>query len=160
MKCMWFKFLISAVFLLISHSVVAVNYTLNNDDDTLMGEIITVTSRYEDTLLDIARANGLGYSEIKLLNPGLDTWIPGEGSHVKLPLHFILPDTVKEGIILNIPEMRLYSYSSKADGSKDVVTYPIGIGKEGWNTPYKKTSIIEKKEKSKLASTQINSSGA
>lgn len=125
----------------------ATNYTLNNEDDTLLGGIRTVVSRYEDTLLDIARANGLGYSEIKLLNPELDTWLPGEGSEVKLPTHFILPQTVKEGIILNIPEMRLYAYSKvKADGTREVTTYPIGIGKEGWDTPYAKTRIIEKKK--------------
>jgi L,D-transpeptidase ErfK/SrfK len=125
----------------------AANYTLNNENDTLLGGVTTVISKYEDTLLDIARANGLGYAEIKLFNPELDTWIPGEGSEVKLPLEFILPQTVKQGIILHIPEMRLYSYSEpRPDGSRMVTTYPIGIGKEGWDTPYEKTRIIEKKK--------------
>jgi L,D-transpeptidase ErfK/SrfK len=125
----------------------AANYILNNDEDTLLGGITTVVSSYEDTLLDIARENGLGYSEIKLLNPELDTWLPGEGAVVNLPTHFILPQAAKEGIVLNIPEMRLYSYSKlNADGTREVTTYPIGIGKEGWDTPYAKTRIIEKKK--------------
>ena len=125
----------------------AASYLLNNDEDTLLGGIKTVVSTYEDTLLDIARKNGLGYSEIKLLNPELDTWIPGEGAVVNLPTYFILPQTAKEGIVLNIPEMRLYSYSKvNAEGNREVTTYPIGIGKEGWDTPYAKTRIIEKKK--------------
>ena len=119
-------------------------YTLA-PDASMIGNIETTYSREEDTLLDIARVNGLGYQDIKLMNPTLDTWIPGEGVEVTLPSTFILPNTPKKGLVLNIPEMRLYFYSRNEHGEQQVQTFPLGVGREGWSTPYMKTRIIEKK---------------
>jgi len=128
-------------------AAMAAKYTLQNRQDTVIGEISSVRAELKDTLLDIARRNGLGYQDIKLLNPELDTWLPGEDVEVKLPLKFILPDTERDGIVLNIPEMRLYYYPGAGrGGEQDVVTYPLGVGREGWHTPYIKTKIIEKKQ--------------
>jgi len=124
----------------------AAKYTLQNRKDSLVGEVITIHTELKDTLLDVARKNGLGYQDIKLLNPDLDTWLPGKDREVKLPLKFILPKTERDGIVLNIPEMRLYYYPKKSrDGIQEVITYPLGVGRQGWSTPYTKTKIIEKK---------------
>lgn len=123
----------------------ATYYKLQDKNDSVIGEIKITTSAHEDTLPDIARANGLGYQEIKLINPQIDTWLPGDGSKVILPVEFVLPQGPRRGIILNIPEMRLYYFpGSGKDKELGVFTYPLGVGREGWNTPYTSTSIISK----------------
>lgn len=61
-----------------------------------------------DTLLDIARRYDLGYWDIVLANPDTDIWFPEPGSNVLIPRRFILPDAPREGIVVNVAEMRLY----------------------------------------------------
>lgn len=124
----------------------ALRYVLDDSGATLIGEIVTTEARERDTLLDIARLYGFGYQDLKLVNPELDTWLPGQGQEVILPAQFILPAARQEGIVLNIPEMRLYYYPPPAKGQpREVLTYPLGIGRQGWATPYIATRIIEKK---------------
>lgn len=124
----------------------ALRYVLDDSGATLIGEIVTTEAGERDTLLDIARLYGFGYQDLKLVNPELDTWLPGQGQEVILPAQFVLPAARQEGIVLNIPEMRLYYYPPPAKGQpREVLTYPLGIGREGWGTPYIATRIIEKK---------------
>lgn len=137
---------IVASLITVSPDIDAATYTLRNPGDSVIGEISATQVRFNDTLLDIARAHGFGYKDIKLLNPEVDTWIPVAGQNVQLPTKFVLPNAPKQGIVLNIPEMRLYYYPEQKQGeAKQVITYPIGIGREGWNTPYVKTRITDKK---------------
>lgn len=141
----WPVITVACVLLASCLEVHATFYQLHDKNDSVIGEIKITTSVHEDTLLDIARANGLGYQEIKLVNPGMDTWIPGDGSKVTLPVEFVLPQAQRKGIILNIPEMRLYYFPNPgADKDMEVITYPLGIGREGWDTPYTSTSITAK----------------
>jgi len=118
-------------------------YRLNSLEDSLIGNIRSIQAEQKDTLLDIARRNGLGYHEIKLANPTVDTWIPGEKKKILLPTVFVIPAAAREGIVLNIPEMRLYYFPQK--NKREVITHPLGIGRQGWATPYIDTEIIQKK---------------
>ena len=123
-----------------------VAFTLENPADSLIGAVEKVHAEYEDTLPDIARANGLGFMEIKLANPGVDTWLPGEGTEIVLPKLYVLPGVPQVGIVLNIPEMRLYYFPAQAaDKPPEVITHPVGVGRQGWSTPYMNTRIIQKK---------------
>lgn len=108
-----------------------------------VGDMKMHKAKFEDTLVHLARDNNLGFVEIRAANPELDPWIPGKGKRIMLPTQHILPDTKREGIVINLPEMRLYAYSSKG---KEPKTYPIGIGREGLKTPTGKTTISWKKE--------------
>ena len=129
------------------HSALAKPYVINEFGDTVIGEVQTTRAELKDTLLDIGRSYGFGYFDMKLINPKLDTWLPGEGAEVLLPSQFILPHAPRKGIVMNVPEMRLYYYPpAKAGEPQEVYTYPLGVGREGWNTPYITTKIIEKKE--------------
>jgi L,D-transpeptidase ErfK/SrfK len=74
----------------------------------------------------------------------VDTWLPGEGTQIVLPTRFILPDAPREGIVINIAEMRLYYYPTLPDHRPQVVTFPISIGREEWQTPLTTTSITAK----------------
>lgn len=105
-----------------------------------MGEYRAV---YEDTLVHLARKYDLGFIELRAANPSLDPWIPGEGAKVVLPTRHLLPDAPREGIVINLPEMRLYAY---VNGDNAPTTFPIGIGREGLATPTGETSIIRKKD--------------
>lgn len=108
-------------------------------------EIHYVRAKQEDTILDIAREFDIGQNEILLLNPTVDRWLPGENTKVRIPSSRLLPDAPHKGLILNLPEFRLYYYPKQSkDGSRVVFTHPISIGRVDWNTPLGKTRIIAK----------------
>ena len=100
-------------------------------DSTIIGSPATHVAKFKDTLLDIARLNHLGYQELKQANPGVDPWLPGDGTRVTIPAQWILPEAPREGLVLNIPEMRLYYY---LPGSR-VMTFPLGVSVDGQETP-------------------------
>ena len=107
----------------------------------VVGRTGVYVARYEDTLLDVARRFGMGIEEIRLANPGVDLWLPGEGTAIRLPSRFVLPEAPRRGLVINVPEMRIYYYPN--DGSA-VHTWPISIGRVGQETPLGKTSIVRK----------------
>ncbi len=111
----------------------------------VIGEIGYVQARREDTLLDIARRYDIGYKAITLANPAIDPWLPGAGIWIRLPLKFVLPNAPREGVVLNLPELRLYYYPRAAPGREPVViTYPISVGRMDWSTPLGLTRIVAK----------------
>jgi L,D-transpeptidase ErfK/SrfK len=111
----------------------------------VIGAVSTVMARQEDTLIDIARRHGLGYQDIVRANPGVNVWVPGEGTEVVLPTQFVLPPGPRNGVVLNLAEYRLYYYPEAKDGDTAyVMTYPISIGRMDWETPLGKTSVISK----------------
>ena len=100
---------------------------------------------YEDSLPELAHRYSLGYYEIIRANPGLDVWIPGADKDIVLPGRRILPPGPREGIVVNLPEHRLYYYPKPQGHDKPVViTYPVSIGKMDWRTPLGETQIIAK----------------
>ena len=121
---------------------VANTFPLPSAGNSLVGEVEYTTAKQEEDLLDIARAFGIGQREIVIVNPEVDRWLPGGGTRVLLPKHYILPAAPKRGIVVNVAEMRMYYYPA---GGTTVLTHPISIGRMDWNTPLGGTSIIEKK---------------
>ncbi|MGH6981371.1 MAG: L,D-transpeptidase family protein, partial [Stellaceae bacterium] len=103
-----------------------------------IGEHVTV---YKDTLLDIARDNDLGYTQLVIANRGVDPWLPGANKHVVLPQFYLLPDGPRRGIVINLAQQRAYYYPH---GGKIVETFPIGVGVQGWITPIGTTRVISK----------------
>ena len=114
------------------------------EEGSLVGRMEAYVARYEDTLLDIARRFGMGISEMRLANPEADLWLPGEGAEIRLPSRFILPAAPRSGLVINVPEMRVYYYPK---GESVVHTWPISIGRVGWETPLGRTSIVRKAER-------------
>ena len=134
--------------LLLGASASAATYPLPAEADSVVGEIQYVVTRYEDTLLDIGRRFGIGYEEIVNANPGVDAWVPGAGVRVTIPSRFILPDAPRDGIVVNLPEHRLYYFPKPKAGEPAVVqTYPVSVGKEDWTTPVGVTRIVNKRER-------------
>lgn len=97
-------------------------------------------ARHEDTLLDLAVQHGLGFLELAVANPGVDPWLPGEGTTVILPKTHLLPDAPQRGIVINLPEQRLFFFQN----GKLVRSYPIGIGRDGHATPTGSTTVVRK----------------
>jgi L,D-transpeptidase ErfK/SrfK len=120
-------------------------FLLPPEGTDVVGTVQIATASHEDTLSDLARRYDLGYEEIVAANPGIDPWLPGEGTQVVLPTQFILPDAPREGLVLNLPAMRLFYYPVPAANEPPrVITHPIGIGREGWETPQGVSRITEK----------------
>lgn len=139
------RLIILAMTWVASSPVVAGTYLLPQAGESLVGHEQLASARHEDTLLDIARQYNLGYEDIKLANPGVDTWIPGQDMPVVLPTRFLLPDVPRKGIVINIAEMRLYYYPKELrDGREVVITHPVSIGRDDWKTPLGITSIVRK----------------
>jgi L,D-transpeptidase ErfK/SrfK len=125
----------------------ATTYTLSKSDDTVVGEDQTIITVYEDTLYDLARAYSLGSEELIRVNQGVDPWLPGAGKMLVVPGRHILPPGPREGIVVNLPEHRLYYYPKpKRGGPIQVITYPVSIGKMDWRTPLGVTHVIQKQK--------------
>jgi L,D-transpeptidase ErfK/SrfK len=120
-------------------------FELPADGSAVFGTDIHIKSTYQDTLLDIAHRYSLGYEEIIRANPGVDMWLPGEGTDILLPGRRILPPGPREGIVVNLPEHRLYYYPKHKKGHKPVViTYPVSIGRMDWHSPLGETQVVAK----------------
>ena len=129
----------------VSAPLAAQTFPLPPPGEDLIGEVRSVEAVHEDTLLDLARRNNLGYEAIELANPGVDPWLPGAGTIVVLPTRFILPPVPRVGLVLNVPEMRLYYYPKPKKGERPVVnTYPVSVGRMDWKTPVGVTSVVSK----------------
>ena len=122
-------------------SAVALELPLPPPGEDIVGQVQVIKAKYEDTFADLGKANDLGYTEMVAANPGVDAWLPGEGSEVILPTRFILPAGPREGIVINLAEYRMYYFPK---GRNVVYTYPLGIGREGWGSPITNTSITAK----------------
>ncbi len=126
----------------------ATTYTLTSPDDSVVGEDQTIETVYEDTLYDLARKYSLGSEELIRVNPGVDPWLPGAGKMLTVPGRHILPPGPREGIVVNLPEHRLYYYPKPARRGDpiQVITYPVSIGKMDWHSPLGLTHVIQKQK--------------
>lgn len=124
--------------------VSALTFEMPPPGEDIVGELMTVrVADYKDTINTYAEAYGLGFRQMLAANPGVNPWVPGAGRELVLPLQFILPPGERTGIVINLAEFRLYHF--QPDG-RTVDTYPIGIGREGWETPLvsaKVTGVIK-----------------
>ena len=120
-------------------------FVLESPGQSVVGVPQVVFASSNDTLPDFARAYGLGYDELIAANPGVDPWLPGENTPVLLPTQFVLPDVPREGIVLNLASKRLFYFPQVAEGQPAVVmTFPIGVGRVGWETPLGMTTVTAK----------------
>ncbi|MDX1817168.1 MAG: L,D-transpeptidase family protein [Marinobacter sp.] len=94
-------------------------------DGDLAGHLQSFKTHYEDTFASIGSRLALGYLELVKANPGVDPWLPGEGTTITLPRQYVIPDDFhRKGIVINLAEYRLYYFTDKGD----VQVYPVGVG--------------------------------
>jgi L,D-transpeptidase ErfK/SrfK len=111
---------------------------------TVIGEPRPYTIEKGDTIHDIARHLGLGINEVVDLLPDVDVWIPPEGQTFRFPTWWVLPQGNYQGLIINIPEMRLYYFPPSRGGPPTVITYAVGLGRDEWQTPTGRFKVAEK----------------
>jgi len=119
-----------------------VTYAFDNSEgvgaqQTVIGSARIHVIEKGDTFLDLAREYDLGYNELVGANPGVDPWLPAAGTKLVIPSEWVLPAGPREGVVVNIPEMRLYYYlpPKRGDGPPSVISYPVGLGRQEWRTP-------------------------
>jgi len=107
----------------------------------LIGTPQHYVTKASDTFVELARRFDIGYVELLAANPGVDPWVPGAGHRLTIPTQHLLPDAPHRGIVINLGDLRLYYFPKKTGA---VVSYPIGVGREGFNTPLGTTRVVEK----------------
>jgi L,D-transpeptidase ErfK/SrfK len=120
-------------------------FPLDEHSTVLIGRPEIYTIRDKETLIELARNYDVGFNEIAAANRDIDPWVPPRGSRIIIPTSWLIPEILKEGILINLAEMRLYFFFT-IDNQKYISTYPIGIGREGFNTPtglFRITAIIK-----------------
>jgi L,D-transpeptidase ErfK/SrfK len=109
--------------------------------ERVVGQLQDYVVQQGDNLADLARKFDIGYTEMLAANPGVEPWLPRPGTTLTIPSLFILPDAPRQGIVMNLGARRIYYYPP---GGKSVVTYPIGIGVIGADTPLSTTKVVRK----------------
>jgi L,D-transpeptidase ErfK/SrfK len=116
----------------------------------VIGETQVIFARFENTFSSIGREYNLGYEEMRRANPGVDQWLPGEGTAIYLPTQTVLPEAPRSGIVVNVPAMRLFYFTTEKSATDaavsitKVTSHPIGIGAQGWATPFGEAKVTQK----------------
>lgn len=110
--------------------------------DSIVGQRVYRPAYSGETVAQIAKHYDLGHNAIVDANPEVNVHSTlSTGTTIQIPTQHLLPNSKREGIVINLPEMRLYYYPA---GSHDVYTYPIGIGKVGKTIPIEAAKIVRK----------------
>jgi len=133
--------ILPAFLLLYPSLVLALIFSVSPKGDHIVGKIQTMQISSKDDYTSIGRKFDVGYYEIFEANPGVDPDDLYQGTILVIPTQYILPPKLYNSIVINLAEMRLYYSSSKLH---KIFTYPIGIGKEKWQTPTGYFKIIKK----------------
>jgi len=94
----------------------------NRLETTVVGDLRTYVVEEGDTLLDVGRHFDLGYNEMISANPGVDPWMPSPAEVIVIPTEFVLPEARSQGVVVNIPEMRLYHYQGRTQSASAATT--------------------------------------
>ncbi len=153
--------LVAAGLLLVAAAAPAAEYVLPANGDNVIGSNTSVIAAHEDTLFDVARRNGVGYDEILAANPGVDPWMPGEGTEILIPARYILPDAPREGIVVNLPEHRMYYYPPAKQGEPhDRAHVPDQHGEDGLEHAARRDEDRHQGEAAELVSAGVRAQGA
>ena len=122
-------------------------FMLPAGEHDLVGDVEVIHNDNAPTLADLARLHNLGHEEIRIANPTVDFWLVPQGQKVTLPTRYILPRAQRKGLVLNVPEMRLYYFPVACTGEEEceVATYPVAIGRMDWKTPLGTAHVTSKK---------------
>ncbi|NAI04719.1 L,D-transpeptidase family protein [Escherichia coli] len=119
----------------------AVDYPLPPTGSRLVGQNQTYTVQEGDKNLQaIARRFDTAAMLILEANNTIAP-VPKPGTTITIPSQLLLPDAPRQGIIVNLAELRLYYYPP---GENIVQVYPIGIGLQGLETPVMETRVGQK----------------
>ncbi|MFT4837205.1 MAG: lipoprotein-anchoring transpeptidase ErfK/SrfK [Psychromonas sp.] len=119
-------------------SVQAEGYPIPQDGARLIGIQQEYKVQPGDTLNAITKLYNVGLIALMESNPGVDPFLPTPGKILQIPNRMLLPDVPHKGIVINLPELRLYYFPK---GKEEVHVFPIGIGRIGRSTPTMQTTV-------------------
>jgi L,D-transpeptidase ErfK/SrfK len=135
---MFLRSLLSLVFILVATTATA--QELPQGD--LVGTRSTYTVVKGDSLAAIARRNQVGFVELLAANPAVTSPVIKAGQALVIPGQHLLPAGTRSGIVVNLSALRLFRFG----GDGTVLTFPISVGREGWDTPTGVTQIVQKRK--------------
>jgi lipoprotein-anchoring transpeptidase ErfK/SrfK len=130
-------------FTLFSGALKATVYTIKSENKRLIGEPKIHTIVKGDYFQQLAEQYNVGFLALLAANPELDPFLLKVGAEVIIPNEMLLPFISREGIVINLPELRLYYFSPV---NNTVRVFPVGIGRQGLSTPLTSTVIGEKRK--------------
>jgi L,D-transpeptidase ErfK/SrfK len=111
-------------------------------DAEVLGTLGTRTVQRGESLIELAREHNVGFNEMAAANPGLDPFVPTPGAALIIPTAWIVPRAAAPGtVVVNVSEMRLYLVRR---GNGVPLSFPVGVGMEGWHTPLGKFTVVGK----------------
>ncbi|MHC0025065.1 L,D-transpeptidase LdtE [Enterobacter sp.] len=120
----------------------AMDYPLPPAGSRLIGQNQTYTIQEGDNKLQtIARRFNTAAQVILETNNTIAPVNPAPGTVITIPSQMLLPDTPREGIVVNLAELRLYYFPP---GQNIVQVFPLGIGQLGLETPVTTTRVSQK----------------
>jgi L,D-transpeptidase ErfK/SrfK len=122
-------------------SAYALTYTFSPGQN-IVGKVQRVAVGEDTDITDIAQTYDVGYYQLLEANQGTDINHLEAGDELTIPTQYILPNVPRKGIVIDLAPMLLFYYPPKTN---EVMIFPVGIGRAGWNTPEGPTSIVEKK---------------
>ena len=141
-NCKKLTFFLTFLLILFPCITYALVYFLPRNSDNVIGSMRIVQGKKGKNFSQLTRHFEMGYNEMKRANPKLRRYGKIRKSKaVTVPSFFILPDVPREGIVINLPELRLYYFPPSHNV---VMTEPVALGKLGWSTPLIVTEVIEK----------------
>ncbi|CAM4413083.1 MAG: hypothetical protein LEGION0398_MBIBDBAK_00319 [Legionellaceae bacterium] len=138
---MIFQYCLTSIFIFYSSFATALTFKLPENGDNLIGKIYHITVHSGDTFAKIGRRYDVGYYSLVEANPSINPSDLKEGTQIIIPARFIIPNVEKKGIVINLAELRLYYFPPNG---REIITFPVGIGREGWDTPIGLTYVGSK----------------
>lgn len=121
----------------------AKKYSLPSKNSRLIGQLQYHRVEKGDYFQMLAEKYGVGFLALMAANPGVDPFLPLEGEQLTIPTEMLLPFAKREGIVVNLSELRLYYFPPNENS---VHVFPVGIGRQGLATPKTVSYISEKRE--------------
>jgi len=116
----------------------------NCSEQEVMGKVCSRIVKRGESLIEMARDYDLGFNQMEEANPGLDPFVPAPGATVTIPTAWIVPRAATPGtLVINLSEMRLYLFPAVPGAP---MSFPVGVGSEGWTTPIGSFTIVKKQE--------------
>jgi lipoprotein-anchoring transpeptidase ErfK/SrfK len=124
--------------MLIPIKVIADAYPIPENGSRLIGSQLIYKVKQGDYFHSIAQSFNIGFVALIEANPDVDPFLPIPGTNLQIPSQMLLPEVPYQGIVVNLPELRLYYFTPE---SNEVYVFPIGIGRIERPTPVMKTYI-------------------
>ncbi len=118
-------------------------YGMESVNKRLIGTPTVHTVVKGDYFQQLAEQYNVGFLALLTANPQHDPFSLKIGAKIVIPNEMILPFISRKGIVINLPELRLYYFSPHEN---KVHVFPVGIGRRGLSTPLTSTVIGEKRK--------------